>query len=301
MFDNILLLIIFIIIIFLILQSFECMTDFNFDYFNSKFSKFTNVDVYSYDEYIEIKSLPITQQLNITYDYSDNYNFIVNNNVSIYQDMKDLLKNTIEIDNINYNLTSIRWKVSKFTLENKQVGLDLWLVHQNFNSLHKIIIIIPLSLVSYKESFKNINYTQMTENYSLYNNQVVADFSDPKFNTPQYFLKNRVTDLTIASQSNSFNLNLSYNSKLLNNLIKVDAISDYECCKDTIGKPQNIILTGIQELLNTNTEYHKLKDRDNNTYYISKPFEFREDIGLHILNKIEIDQSISFMKPLENV
>jgi hypothetical protein len=296
MFDIILLIIILTTLIYLIYQNLENMTDFNFKFLNSKFSEFMNVDIYESDEYIEILKLPKVD-LNIKYDYETNYNLLINNNISIYQDMADQLKHTIEIDNINYNLISIRWKISRFLYNNLNVGLDLHLVHKNFNSLHNVILVIPLNLTNCIEKFKNINYKKMTTEYSIYTNTILEDSSKYKFTTPDYYLGKFNLDDKINNQKDIFNLKLPSSKKLLNNLItNKDTIPSYECCKDSIGNNINFDLSVFNELLSDNNSFYKLYDRDNNIYYITDPKEFDENIGLNIYNKITIDNLITYMK-----
>jgi len=298
MFDIILLIIILTTLIYLIYQNLENMTDFNFKYINSKFSEFMKVDVYSSDESIEIINIP-TVNLNIKYDYGSNYNSLINNKISIYQDMADQLKHTIEINNINYNLISIRWKISRFLYNNLNVGLDLHLVHKNFNSLHSVTIIIPLNFTNCTlEKFKNINYKQMTNKYSIYTDTILEDLSESKFIDPEYFLKKSNLDKV---NDKMFNLKISNlnKKKFLNNLItNTNVIPSYECCKDSIGQNINFNLSDIQELLynNTNNKFYKLEDRNRDIYYITDPEEFNQDIGLDIYNKINIDKAIEYLK-----
>lgn len=309
MFDIILLLIILFALIQVIIQNFENMSDHNFKYLNSKSSLFLNNDLYSSNELIEIKSLP-SCQVNFTFDYGSNYNSIVNNNVSIYQDIIDPLEHTIELDNVNYNLTSVRWKLSKFTYENNQVGLDLHLVHQNYNSLHKLIIVVPLSLKNddikpidnQKEQFKNVGYKKLFNNLVQFTDTKLSDNSIKDFVIPAYYQIKDKTKILMKSQKNMFNLKLNnIKNKIkhisLNKLITSPVlVPDYECCADKIGQSSRFNLCDIQQILQENKTYYQLEDREANKYFISEPQEFNEDVGLEIMNKLKTDDTVFYLK-----
>ena len=251
MFDIILLFIILIALILIIKQNLENMDNHNFKYLNSKSSLFVNNNVYSKNELIELTNLP-NCQVDFSFDYGSNFNTIVNNGISIYQDMVDPLEHTIEVDNVNYNLTSIRWKASKFTYNKQQVGLELHLIHQNFNSINKVIIVIPLSLTddnvtsftdqtvtSYneelvttldkendtnktkdanetqntKEGFKNIGYKKFMKDTVIYTDTILSDNSIKNFVMPAYFqIKNETKNL-LNSQKKMFDLKIKNNFK----------------------------------------------------------------------------------------
>jgi len=307
MFDIILLFIILIALIKIIIQKSEKMTDHNFEYLNSKSSVFVKNNLYPNNEQIEITSLP-SCTLNIKYDYGSNFNLIINNDISIYQNIIDPLENTIELDNINYNLTSIRWKLSKFRYNDMQVGLDMHLVHQNFNSLHKLIIVIPLSLTSNKikpytnekETFKNVGYKKMSKDLLVYTDTKIYDNSDKNFLTPAYFKKEDKTKLLIKSQKEIFDLKLEKknNSKFsLDKLITSPVlIPKYECCADSIGQNIRFNFCDVQQLLSDNTKFYQLEDKEANKYFISEPIDFDEELGLTIMNNLSLDTSILFLK-----
>ncbi len=304
MFDIILLIIILIALIHLIIQNSENMTDHNFKYLNSKSSVFVTSDLYANNEQIEISTLA-NCSMNFIFDYGSNYNNIINNEISIYQDIINPLEHTIELDNINYNLTSVRWKLSKFTYNNMNVGLDLHLVHQNFNSIYKLIIVIPLSLtgnniVPYsneKETFKNIGYNNFVKDIVTDTN--LTDTSTAKFIEPAYYQVKDKTEILINSKKNLFNLNIINNNKnfSLNKLITTPLmIPDYECCGNKIGQSVRFNLCDIQQLLQKNKKYYQLEDKEANKYFITEPLEFNEEIGLNIMNKISYDNSIFYLK-----
>jgi hypothetical protein len=300
MIDNILLIIILLTLIYIILQKIEPMKDHNFEYLNSKSSIFLKNKIYSLNELIEMNDLPKCIKT-IKFDYGSNYNFIVNNNISIYQDIIDPLQHTIEVDNVNYNLTSLRWKLSKFTYNNIPVGLELHLVHQNFNSLHKLNIVVPLDLINNNiEPFKNLNYTKMTNAYNIYTDTKLNDHDNNTFIDPLYFQKGKKIELLIKSMKNTFNLNRKYTKTKysINKLIPSEVLlPSYECCKDSIGQELRFHFCDLQEILSKNKQtYYQLEDRDGNTYLISEPVPFDENLGLHMMNKITYDNLTVFMK-----
>jgi hypothetical protein len=301
MIDNILLIIILLTLIYIILQKIEPMKDHNFEYLNSKSSTFLKNNVYSLNELIELNALPKCNKT-IKFDYGSNYNLIVNNNISIYQDIIDPLQHTIDIDNINYNLTSLRWKLSKLSYNGIPVGLELHLVHQNFNSLHKLNIVLPLDLINNNkvESFKNINYTKMTNAYNVYTDTELSDYDNNKFIDPLYFQKEKKTEMLIKSLKNNFNLNRTYKDTKysVNKLIPSELLlPNYECCKDSIGQELRFNFCDLQEILSKNSKsYYQLEDRDGNSYLINDPIPFDEKLGLHIINKLAYDDLTVFIK-----
>ena len=226
---------------------------------------------------------------------------IINNNISIYQDMIDPLQHTIDIDNINYNLISLRWKISKLSYNKIPVCIELHVVHQNFNSLHKLTIIIPLDFKNI-ESFKNINYVKMTKNYSIFTDSFENNNENVKFSESLYFQKDKKNNLLIKSLKNTFDLNKEYkdNKFSLNTLIPSEVlIPQYECCRDSIGQKLRFNLCDLQQiLLNNNKIYAQLEDRDGNSYLISDPQLFDENIGLNLFTKIKNDDLVVFMKPI---
>jgi hypothetical protein len=300
MIDNILLIIILLTLIYIILQKIEPMKDHNFEYLNSKSSTFLINNVYPLNELIEINNLPKCNKI-IKFDYGSNYNFIVNNNISVYQDMLDPLQHTIEVDNLNYNLTSIRWKLSKLSYNSIPVGLELHLVHQNFNSLHKLHIIIPLDLINNDvEPFKNINYNKMTKAYNIYTDTILDDYDNNKFVDPLYFQIGEKEKILLDSFKNNFNLNKTYpnTNYSISKLIPSEVlIPNYECCKDSIGQELRLNLCDIKNILSKNNQiYSQLEDRDGNIYLINEPLPFDENLGLHIINKITYDDLVVFIK-----
>jgi hypothetical protein len=301
MIDNILLIIILLTLIYIILQKTEPMKDHNFEYLNSKSSTFLKNNVYSLNELIELNALPKCTKT-IKFDYGSNYNLIVNNSISIYQDIIDPLQHTIYIDNINYNLTSLRWKLSKLSYNGIPVGLELHLVHQNFNSLHKLNIVLPLDLINNNkvESFKNINYTKMTNAFNVYTDTKLSDYDNNEFIDPLYFQKGKKTELLMKSMKNNFNLNRTYKDTKysVNKLIPSELLlPNYECCKDSIGQELRFNFCDLQEILSKNSKsYYQLEDRDGNSYLINDPIPFDEKLGLYMINKLAYDDLTVFMK-----
>ncbi len=316
MFEIILLFIIFMALIFIIIQRSENMTDHNFKYLNSKASLFVSNDLYTTDERIELTSLP-NCDVDFTYDYGSNYNNIVNNEISVFQDIINPLEHTIEIDNINYNLISVRWKLSKFSYNNLNVGLDLHLIHQNYNTLSKIIIVVPLSLTNdgALETFKNIGYKKFINDIVSYadkniNENTINDivsYADKNIN--ENTIKNLIipikdkTKKFINSKKNTYNLQIKKlvkkikNNFSLNKLIPSPVlVPEYECCGNKIGQSARFNLCDIQNLLQENKKYYQLEDKEANKYFITEPIEFNEEVGLNIMNNIVYDNSILYLK-----
>ncbi len=332
MFEIILLFIIFMALIFIIIQRSENMTDHNFKYLNSKASLFVSNDLYTTDERIELTSLP-NCDVDFTYDYGSNYNNIVNNEISVFQDIINPLEHTIEIDNINYNLISVRWKLSKFSYNNLNVGLDLHLIHQNYNTLSKIIIVVPLSLTNdgALETFKNIGYKKFINDIVSYadkniNENTINDivsYADKNINENtindivsyadkninENTIKNLIipikdkTKKFINSKKNTYNLQIKKlvkkikNNFSLNKLIPSPVlVPEYECCGNKIGQSARFNLCDIQNLLQENKKYYQLEDKEANKYFITEPIEFNEEVGLNIMNNIVYDNSILYLK-----
>jgi hypothetical protein len=302
------LILIFILLIFLyfLKNNNEKMTNNkNFNYLNSTSSIFVKNKVYATDDKIEITKLPKCTK-NINVDYIENTNSIVNNNISIYQNMNDLLQNTIEIDNTNFNLISIRWKISKFKYNNNNVGLDLQLVHQNFKSVDKVIIVIPLDFIQTElksiENFKNIGYNTSSKIFKNYDFNVINNLKNINYSGEEESI---INDNLIRSNNNyDFNLKINYDNKkiytkkiLLDTLLQSDSIiPKYNGDVDTIGQIAKFNLCSLQQLILKNTEYYQLEDHHNDIYYISEPIGIPANLGFGIRNKISMDNDIVYLK-----
>jgi len=135
-------------------------------FLNNQTSSIIRNNIYNFDEPIEITNLPICMKNSIV-DYGLNINLIVNDNISIYQTIIDPLLHTVNIDNISYNLLQIEWRKTNFTFNNINVGLTLHLIHSSYDSVNKLIIVIPLDFVDNSElndnleGFRNIKYYKM--------------------------------------------------------------------------------------------------------------------------------------------
>jgi hypothetical protein len=289
------------------------MNDNNFKFNNTSTSVFVNNTIYN--DLIEIKNIPQVQK-NFTFNYVINYNYIINDNISITQDILDSLKHTIMLDGINYNLISIKWKTTKFLYDNKPVGLCLYLVHKQADSVYRLNIIIPLDLVEIPinyynynnytssanfEFFENINYKKMDNSFNVYTDTKLSDYANYDFSMESNYPK---TKNNINNYINKYNLNLYYytNNFLLNKLICSESIiPEYECCKPTFGKKIFCDLKNIENILKDDFNLNKglyniLEDVNGHLYYITLPKQFDEIIGLSIINKIKLDENISFIK-----
>lgn len=304
--DLILIFILFIFLYFLKINNENMTNDKNFNYLNNTSSIFVRNKIYSNDDKIEITKLPKCTKI-IKADYIENTNVIVNNNISIYQNMNDLLQNTIEIDNKNFNLTSIRWKQSKFKYNNNNVGLELHLVHQNFQSINKVIIIIPLDFIKTEyesiETFKNIGYYTSSKIFKNYNFDSLDEVKNiNSSNEEKIIIDNNLSN----NNNNDFNLKVNYDNKkiytnkiLLDTLLQSDSIiPKYNCCVDTIGQVVRFNLCVPQEIVLKNIEYYQLEDHNNNIYYITEPIGIPSKLGFNIRNKIVMDNNVVFLRPI---
>jgi hypothetical protein len=300
MIDNIFLIIILLTLIYIIYQEIEPMKDHNFEFLNSKSSIFIKNNVYSVNELIEITDLSKCNKI-IKFDYGINTNLFINNKFSIYEDIIDPLQHTIDIDNVNYNLTSVRWNASKLSYNGTPIGLELQLVHQNFNSLYKLIIVLPLDLVNNNtESFKNLNYTKMTKNYD---NIDINLNEKNNFTDALYFKKDKKINLLTKSLKNIYNLGRKYNTtqNSVKKLIQTKVLfPTYECCKNSVGQETPLFLCSLSDMLSNNQIYYQLEDRDGNNYLILDPIPFDEKLGLDLLGKISYDNLIVYIKDNRN-
>jgi hypothetical protein len=207
----------------------ENMTnDNNFKYLNNDSSYLVYNNVYSPDEYIELTSLPFYKK-QIKADYGININTINNNNISIYQDIIDPLFNTIEINDKNFNLISIAWKRSKFTYNNKRVGLDLHLIHRNYISIYNLVIVIPLDLISDDiiayNSNNNIDDNNIDIDNDIDNNidiNIDNDIDNNYDNGNNTIISNDTTDKVISYDNELIDFNpdpVNIESELNNNII----------------------------------------------------------------------------------
>lgn len=289
--NELILYIFFLIILYFLFSTENMEIDFdrNFKFLNNKFAVFVKNKTYANDEKIEIKKLQKIIK-KITVDYSSNTNYIINNNVSIYQNIKDTLENTIEINNKNFNLTSVRWKKSKLSYNGKEVGLELQLVHQNYNSINKVIIVIPLDFIldydSNSENFINIGY-----NKKLFNSiEVYNDLDIYKNNN---FVAEKIIEPAIKEEiTNKYNLDINYKNrqKYLNTVLISDAlIPIYNCCADTIGQLGKFDFFDLKNYLCNITNLSQLEDHNNNLYLIVEPIGILNTLGFAIRNKIKDD------------
>ena len=286
--------------------------DNNFKYLNSRVSSLVYNTVYSNDEDIEITNLS-TYKKNIIADYGTNINNVINNNISIYQTIIEPLYNTIDIDGNNFNLMEIAWKRSKFTYNNKKVGLELQLIHRNYISIYNLVIIIPLDLISDNinafnieqnteqnlgqntEQFKNIDYNKMTQ---LSNQSDTNQYSNIKDSTDIIRYDMELIDLQKRKDDlkNKFNLN-STNKMIINNLLTNELfVPTYKSNNVSI---QKFNFCFIKNIISKNETFYNLEDHTNNIYYICEPVKFPENIGLDIREKIIDDVNVKYLKKIE--
>lgn len=178
-----------------------------FDKCNEAFtiSTLTKRISFNQDKLIEITDLPLCNKI-FKINYNTNINTIDNNNKSVMQNIVEPMIQTLEINGITYNLSKIEWKISCFSWQNKQVGIDLHLVHTNYNLMTTLSIVIPLDLlnlsqdinsekilnksnelnvlsssnnliepIDLSEGFKNVYYKKMDESFNIVENIIGTD------------------------------------------------------------------------------------------------------------------------------
>jgi hypothetical protein len=282
-------------------------------FLNGISSYFIHDKIYKLNELIEITNLPqCTKTVNIDYGYNENT--INNNNVSIYQNIIDPLSHTIELDGNNYNLLSIAFKKTQFSWKQQEIGLAIHLKHTNYLAMHTMTIIIPLDLVKPIEDFKNIFYNKKLSTlleddtylnniaedekeiirkdyFNLNNNYANIGNSFPDINENIYENNNTVKKI------NTFNLNIQYNKKFdIDNIISINNIPSYQCCKNSVGPLSKIIFYNIESIINNSNIFYSLEEESNNLILITEPNPFSEDIGLYIRSNIIKDTSINYIK-----
>jgi hypothetical protein len=247
-----------------------------------------------YKGMIEIKKLP-KSSLKVVANYKLNYNSINNNNISIKHDVIDPLNNTCDIDDINYNLINIEFRKSNFSYYNNPIGLELHLIHTNYNSIYNYNIIIPLDLNSNpkqknNENFINIFYNKMDQSIKT-SEPILAEITDDTKLDSTLLTKINFYN-KIKKEKNKFNLKLLYDktydvntvsiNKLINNS---NLIPNYQCCGTIIGPYKEFNLCIINTIIN-NSNFYILEDEYGNNILITDPAPFNEDIGLLIRNNI---------------
>jgi hypothetical protein len=200
-------------------------------------------------------------------------NSLNNDGKSIYQDIINPMLHTCIINDIVYNLVKIEFTKSNLTYNNKNVGLELHLIHRNYNNINNHTIILPLDFITI-ETF--INISDFTEISKISNTLL------KKTKNIKKFLKNHKFNLDFIYKRN-------YDIKKIsvNNLVDyLYDIPQYECCGVIIGKLKNIQLCQIQKIVNEMSDF-KIINKNNNIYYITEPVPINPENGFNILNNIE--------------
>jgi len=253
---------------------------------------------------IEIKTLPLFKN-SVVAKYQVNYNNINNNNFAIYQDILEPLLSTCDINSINYNLISVQFRKSKFSYDNNNVGLELHLVHTNYDSLQNYNIIIPLDLTNnpktdITENFINILYKKMDNKIGNLEQEFAGITDETILNTT--ILKNDNLNKLIVDEQKKFNLNLAYkriydiNSVSVNKFIdNSNLIFNYECCGTIIGPAKQFNLCLLNTIINSNSDFRMVQDLNGEKYLIGEPIPFKEDIGLLIRSNIIDNPNIIYI------
>lgn len=255
----------------------------------------------TYKGLIEITNLPLFKGP-VVANYQVNNNNIKNNNLAIYQDILEPLLSTCDINFNNYNLINVQFRKSKFSFNNSPVGLELHLVHTNYDSNYNIII--PLDLTNnpktdITENFINVLYKKMDKTITNLEKEFALITDETILNTT--ILKKNIINKLIEAEKKIFNLNLIYkriydiNSVSVNKLIDDSSlILNYECCGTTIGPTKQFNLCLVNTIINSTSNFRMIQDLNGDKYLIGEPIPFNEDIGLLIRSNIIDDPNIIY-------
>ena len=264
-----------------------------------------NDDDKVYEELIEINELPLFKDT-VVANYQININTVNNNSTSIFQEITDPLSNTCDINSNNYNLINVEFRKSKFLYNNTAIGLELHLMHINYDSMPNYNIIIPLDLTnnpyaSNTENFINVLYKKMDLTVKTFENEFAEITNETQLDAT--VLKNNNITNIIQKEKDIFNLKLNYkrpydiNSVSVNKLIDdPNLISNYECCGTVIGHVKQFNLCLLNSIINSTSNFHVIKDNNNNNYLIGEPIPFNEDTGLLMRTNLTDNQTIKYIK-----
>lgn len=134
------------------LKEYDYNNIFPFENFNLTDVTIQKIPALSKGETYELLDLPYCDQ-NFRVEYTNNMNHIINDQKSIYQDMKKPWEQNAKIGTDIQNLHQISWKKSFFTFNKKKVGLELHFAHVNPKDGKRIRVIFPLSLNKIIETY----------------------------------------------------------------------------------------------------------------------------------------------------
>lgn len=268
---------------------------------NSVLSKFQDYSLYN--GLIEITDLPLFKG-SVVANYQVNVNSIKNNSTSIFQEILDPLLSTCNINSNNYNLINVEFRKSKFSYNSNGVGLELHLVHTNYDALPNYNIIIPLDLVNspspdITENFINVLYKKMDS--TTFENEFANITDETQLDAT--ILKNNNINNIIQKEKGIYNLNLNYrrpydiNSVTVNQFInKENLISKYECCGTIIGNMKQFNLCLLNTIINSMSNFRVIQDRNSDRYLLGEPIPFNEDIGLLMRSNLNDNPNITYVK-----
>jgi hypothetical protein len=249
----------------------------NNNYENSSFFKanlLEKIEFFSDNEPIEITTLPKCTK-NINVDYGLSINTINNDGVSINHDINDPLIHTIEVDNKNYNLVKVELRKTNFTINNKQIGLTLHLIHTDYRSINNFIIIIPLDL------------NNLDQNNNILDDTNLDDTNLDDTNLDDTNLDNtNLDDTTTESFKNIFykkmdNFFKKYNPlKDINKEISLKDITRNIPLKDITKEINNI----NKDIKNINKDIKKLKNQFNLSISYKRKYDIK-NININSLVK----------------
>ena len=301
------------------------------NFLNGSLSNYLINNLYELNENIEITKLPLCNK-KLFLDFGVNTNNIINNNISLLQNIVNPYIHTAEFNGENYNMISVMFKKSQLSWNGIPIGLEFHIVFNNFKDIQNLSIVIPLDLISNTnnniETFQNVLYDNTfgidtlpdpiydnTVNQSEVEiNPVIKDYfnssnkfskglnSFPDINDHMFDTINSGVSTTIETV-NKYNLNITYdkpydiNKITLNNLIfSSNHIPIYQCCNDTIGAFLQLDFSNVETILKNTKNFYVLEEESGNLLLISDPSPFSGDIGLLIRNSIIDDINTKFLK-----
>ena len=240
----------------------------NNTFLNNGTSLIIKNDIYKPNEPIEITKLP-TCERKIKVDYGLNIENIINDSITISQNINDPLLHTIEIDDHNYNLIKIEWRKTNFTINNKPIGLSLHLIHNDYKSINNFIIIIPLDLSIENKSVENNN----VENNNVENNNVENNNVENNNIENNNVENNNVENNNVEGFKNTLYKKMTDYTKIYN---PTNIINNSANVKDSILNNNSI---------NPNNENIIVKNKFNLSFdYLNKSYDVKK-INVNLLFK----------------
>jgi hypothetical protein len=132
------------------------------------------------------KKMEITSQepvcLEMFFRYGNNNNHLYNDGRAIWQSTIKFLENRVIINGERYGLSRLEWHKSVLSWQDKDVGLELHLVHSMVEVGNTIVFVIPLSLVDMRrESFVDLGHSNQPTDVSTINSLITKVDQIPSY------------------------------------------------------------------------------------------------------------------------